>query len=360
MADNLPALDAERLKAFVENVVGQLGGAVVSGMIYLGDRLGLYRAMQGAGPLTSVQLAARTGLHERWVREWLHAQAAARLVEHRGDGYFELSCEGALVLADENSPMFTAGGFHSLPQQFALLERLPDSFRTGIGHPYDAVGREGAIGIERFLAPWFKTFLVPLVLPALDGVVPKLQAGAKVADIGCGAGIALLEMARAYPRSRFHGYDISRHALERAEENRTAAAADNVAFHDAAVDPIPGDGSFDLLTSFDCIHDMTDPAGVLRAGRRALRADGTWLIADIKARPTFEENLERNPMAAMMYSISVLSCLSSSMSEPGGAGLGTLGFSEPVARQMAAAAGFTRFKRHDFDHPVNVFYEIRP
>jgi 2-polyprenyl-3-methyl-5-hydroxy-6-metoxy-1,4-benzoquinol methylase len=360
MGNESDVLDPERIKAFVENVYGQLSGAVVSGMIYLGDRLGLYRALQGSGALSSAELAAKTGLHERWVREWLQAQAAARLVEHRGGGRFELSLEGALTLADENSPLFAAGGFHSLPQQFALLERLPESFRSGIGHPYDAFGLEGAIGIERFLAPWFRTFLVPLVLPALDGVVAKLQAGAKVADIGCGAGVALIEMAKAYPRSEFHGYDISQHALVRARENSKAAGAGDLAFHDAGADPIPGDGSFDLITSFDCIHDMTDPAGVMRAARRALKADGTWLIADIKSKPTFEENLERNPMAAMMYSISVMSCLSSSMSEPGGAGLGTLGFSEPVAREMTAAAGFTRFRKHDFDNPVNAYYEVRP
>lgn len=358
MANN--HLDPDRLKSFVELVYTQLGGAFVSGMIYIGDRLGLYHALSGSGPTTSEELAAKTGLHERWVREWLRAQAAARLIEYRGDGRFELSIEGSLALADENSPLFAAGGFCSLPQQFGILEKLLDSFRTGLGHPYDAVGREGAIGIERFLAPWFRTFLVPLVLPALDGVVPKLQAGGKVADIGCGAGIALLEMAKTYPQSEFHGYDISKHALERADENKTAAGARNVTFHDAAADPIAADGSFDLITSFDCIHDMTDPAGVMRAVRLALKPDGTWLIADIKSKPTFEENLERNPMAAMMYSVSVMSCLSSSMSAPGGAGLGTLGFNEPLAREMTAAAGFTRFQKHDFDNPVNAYYEIRP
>jgi len=332
----------------------------VSGMIHLGDRLGLYQALRQAGSVTSEALAQQTGLHERWVREWLRAQAAARLVMYHGDGRFALTPEAGLVLADENSPAFAAGGFHALPQQFAVLERLPAAFKTGVGLPYDAFGPEGAAGIERFLAPWFRTFLVPLVLPALDGVVPKLQAGAKVADVGCGAGLALLEMAAAYPRSEFHGYDISQHAIARARENATRAAAGNVTFHDANGDALPADASFDLVTTFDCIHDMTHPATVMRAIRRALKPDGTWLIADINAKPTFEENLERNPMVAMMYSISVLSCLSSALSVPGGAGLGTLGFSEPLAREMTAAAGFTRFHRHHFDNPVNAYYEVRP
>ena len=353
-------LDLEKLRAFLKHVFDFLGGAVVSGMIYLGDRLGLYAALRAAGTVTSEELAQRTGLNERWVREWLRSQAAAQLVEYKGDGRFGLSLEAQFVLAEENSPAFAAGGFHSLPQQFAVLERLPEAFRTGIGLPYDAFGPEGAVGIERFLAPWFRTFLVPLVLPALEGVVAKLQAGAKVADVGCGAGLALLEMAKAYPHSAFHGYDISKHAIERARANAAQAGVANVTVHDASGDRLPADSSFDFITSFDCIHDMTHPADVMRAVRKALKPDGTWLIADINAKPTFEENLARNPMVAMMYSMSVLSCMSSALSVPGGAGLGTLGFSEPVARSMTAAAGFTRFARHGFDNPVNAYYEVRP
>jgi 2-polyprenyl-3-methyl-5-hydroxy-6-metoxy-1,4-benzoquinol methylase len=353
-------IDFERLETFVEHVFGFLGGAVVSGMIYLGDELGLYRALQGGGAMTSEELARKTGLHERWVREWLRGQAAARLLEYKGDGRFELSTEGTLVLAEENSPAFAAGGFCALPQQFAVLEKLPQAFRTGIGLPYDAFGVEGATGIERFLAPWFRTFLVPVALPRLEGVVAKLQAGAKVADVGCGAGLALLEMAKAYPSSEFHGYDVSKHALTRAEKNKTQAGVRNATFHLSSGDRLPEDASFDFITTFDCLHDMTRPAEVMRAIRRALKQEGTWLIADINAKPSFEENLERNPMVAMMYGFSVLSCMSSALSEPGGAGLGTLGFTEPVAREMTAAAGFTRFARHDFDNPVNAYYEVRP
>ncbi|HVM96652.1 MAG TPA: methyltransferase domain-containing protein [Candidatus Acidoferrales bacterium] len=353
-------VDFDKLKEFIFHVFGQLGGAVTSAMIHLGDRLGLYRAMYGAGPLTSSDLAERCGLHERWVREWLQSQAAAKLVDYKGDGRFEMSTEASLVLAEENSPAFAAGGFHSLPQQFAVLDNLAESFKTGIGLPYDALGHAGAVGIERFLAPWFRTFLVPLALPALDGVNAKLQAGAKVADIGCGAGLALIEMAKAYPTSHFHGYDISKHALDRARANLVTAGLRNVVFHDASADSLPDDGSFDFITSFDCLHDMTHPDLVVRAVRRALKDNGTWLIADINAKPTFEENLERNPMASMMYGISVMSCLSSSMSEAGGMGLGTLGFSEQLARDMTSAAGFTRFRRHEFENPVNAYYEVRP
>jgi SAM-dependent methyltransferase len=271
-----------------------------------------------------------------------------------------MSLEAAYVLAEENSPAFAAGGFCSLPQQFAVLEKLPEAFKTGLGLPYDAFGLDGAIGIERFMGPWFRTFLVPLVLPRLDGVVAKLRAGAKVADVGCGAGRALLEMAQAYPQSDFHGYEISNHALARAAINQAAAGVSNVTFHHVDVDPPPPDGSFDFITTFDAIHDMAHPEAMMDAIRKALKPDGTWLIADINAKPTFEENLARNPMAAMMYGFSVLSCMSSALSEPGGAGLGTLGFTEPLARTMTAAAGFTHFTRHDFDNPVNAYYEVRP
>lgn len=353
-------IDREKVKKTVEQVFGYLGGAAVSAMIYLGDRLGLYKALDGAGPVTSEELARKTGLHERWVREWLRGQAAARLIDYAGDGRFVLSPEAAQVLANEDSSAFAAGGFCALPQQMAVLERLPESFQTGLGLPYDAFGPEGARGVERMASPWFRAHLVPRVLPQLDGVVAKLAAGAKVADVGCGGGAALIEVAKAYPQSVCHGYDISQHALARAEQNKAQAGVHNVTFHNAGRDPLPEDGSFDFIMTFDCLHDMAHPDSVIRAIRKALKPDGTWLIADINCLPTFEENLAANPFAHMWYGFSVLCCMSSALSEPGGAGLGTLGFTEPVARKMAADAGFTRFRRLDVNNPVNAYYEVRP
>ena len=347
------------LRAFIKRVFDNMSGLVVSGMIYLGHRLGLYKAIAAAGPVASDDLATRIGLHERWVREWLRGQAAAGLIEY-ADGRFSLSPIAALVLANEESPAFSAGAFAGLPHQLNVLEQLLESFRTGIGLSYDALGPSAAKGVEGMLAPWFRTMLVPLVLPKLEGVVARLESGAKAGDVGCGTGIALLEMAKAFPRSRFHGYDLSRHALAEAEQNRERDALDNVEFHDVSRDALPEDASFDFLTAFDCIHDMTHPAEALAAMRRSVKPDGVCLIVDINAKPSFEENLEGNPMAAMMYGFSVLTCMSSGLSHPEGAGLGTLGFSEPVARQMTAEAGFTRFRRHDFGSPVNAYYEVRP
>jgi len=356
-----PKTDFEaELGCFVKRVFDNLSGFVVSGMIALGHELGLYRALDGAGPLPSEAVAARTGLHERWVREWLRGQAAAGLLDYDGAGGFSLSPVGALVLANQQSPAFSAGGFVGLPAQLAVLDLLRESFRTGIGLPYDALGCDGARGVDGGFAPWFRTMLVPIALPQLDGVVAKLEAGGQGADIGCGAGTALLEMAKAFPRSVFHGYDISQHALTLARDAQRAAGVTNAHFHDARQEPLPEDGRFDFVTAFDCLHDMTQPQAMMASVRRALRADGTWLIGDVNAKPTFEENLAQNPMAALMYGYSVLSCLSSSLSEPGGAGLGTLGLPEPLAREMTARAGFTRFTRHDFGNPVNAYYEVRP
>ena len=353
--------DPDRLKLFSFAVFTKLDGAVTAGMIHLGDRLGLYTTLKDAdGPLTSAELAARAGLAERWVREWAYNQAAAKLVEVDGDERFSLSPEAAAVFASPDHPAYGMGMFHRLPQTMRTLEDMPASFRSGLGHDYDSHGPEGAVGIERSFEPWNRAFLLPTVLPALDGVVDKLTAGATVVDVGCGAGGAVLLMAGAFPASRFHGYDISRYALERAEEKKVEAGVGNSWFHDPRHDPLPSAGDVDLITTFDCIHDMTRPQQMMEAIRSALADDGTWLLVDIKARDTFAENALKNPMASMMYGISVLSCMSSALSEADGAGLGTLGLPESLAREMSAAAGFTRFRKLDIEHPVNAFYEIRP
>ncbi len=353
-------IDRKKVRETVEHAVAYLSGAMESGMIYLGDRLGLYQALAGAGPMTSEELAQKTGLHERWLREWLQGQATAKLLDYPGDGRFELSAEAALVLADENSPAFVAGGFCSLPQQMAVLERLPESFKTGLGLPYDAFGSEGARQIERMAAPWLRAHLVPRILPLLDGVVSKLEAGGKVVDVGCGTVAALIEMAKVYPRSDFHGYDISQPALERAEENRAQAGVRNVTFHDASRDPLPEDHSIDFVTTFDCLHDMAHPSQVIHNIMQAIKPDGNWLIADINTLPSFEENMAQNPLASMWYGFSVLCCMSSAMSEPNSEGLGTLGFTEPVAQKMVQKAGFMRFKRLEVNNLANAYYEVRP
>jgi 2-polyprenyl-3-methyl-5-hydroxy-6-metoxy-1,4-benzoquinol methylase len=356
----MATLDPDALKLFSFSLFTKLDGAVTAGMIHLGDRLGLYTAMAAAGePVSSQELADRVGLHERWVREWAYNQAAAKMIVADADERFSLTPEAACVLADPDHPAYGMGMFHRFPQTMSALNLMPDSFRTGMGHDYDSHGCEGAIGIERSFEPWNRAHLLPTVLPALDGVTDKLATGATVADIGCGAGGAVLLMAGAYPASTFAGYDISQFALQRAAERLAETPVPNASFHDPRDSALPADHSVDFITTFDCIHDMAHPQQMMHSIRSAIADDGTWLLVDIKARDTFAENAMKNPMAALMYGISVLSCMSSAMSAPDGAGLGTLGLSENKAKAMAAAAGFSRFRKLDVDHSVNAFYEIR-
>lgn len=352
-------LHPSKVEEVTDRAIGYLSGVGVSALIYIGDRLGLYRALSEAGSSTSAELAARTGLHERWVREWLHGQASAGLVRYAGEGRFELTAEQAAVLAEEENPAFAAGGFALMFPLLQRWEKVFESFRTGRGVPYNELGTDHAVGESRFSSPWMRANLVPVILPGLDGVVAKLAAGAKVADIGCGSGKALLEIARAYPHSEFHGYDSAPLAIGFAEANLRTSGLGNVTFHRAAANMLPRNASFDFVLTWDCLHDMTNPAEAMRAIRAAIKPDGTWLIVDINGMPTPEENYS-HPLSGLLYAFSVLDCLACSTCEEGGAGLGTLGLPEPVARDMTAAAGFTRFTVRDFGNPLNSFYEVRP
>jgi SAM-dependent methyltransferase len=361
----MPTLDPDALRAYSLTLFTKYEGAITTMMVHLGDRLGLYRALAAAGgPATSAELAEATALDERWVREWLHNQASARLVafesDDSGTDRFGLSPEAVAIVADADSPWYSLGLFGRVPSLSLLVDPLLESFRTGVGYDYDALGPDVAASVEANMAPWYRHFLVPVLLPALDGVVERLADGGRVADVGCGSGRAVLTIAQAFPAADVHGYDISTLALERAAAARAERGVTNAHFHNARAEPLPQDNSVDLAITFDCIHDMTRPEETIGAIRRAVAPDGTWLLVDMKARDTFMENATKNPMAALMYGVSVTSCMASALSEPGGAGLGTLGLPESRAREMASAAGFTRFRRLDVDHPVQAFYEIRP
>jgi len=357
------APDVQEVKDYAFNVWTYKKGEIVSLMIHLGDTLGLYRALAGAGPVTAAELAEKTGLQERWLLEWLRGQAAAELLayhEGEGDGgRFELSSAGAAVLADEEKSLAFAGGAFAPPMGPEIAERLADAFRTGIGLSYEELGPNAAHRTERMLGPWVRQALVPRILPALDGVDEKLRSGALAADVGCGAGVALIAMAEAYPSSEFHGYDPSSHAIERARAKVEALGLENVRLHVAGGESLPDDARFDFILTFDCLHDMTRPADVIAAIRRGLKPDGTWLIKDIRSEPRFEDNLG-HPMLAMFYGFSVSACMSSALSEPGGAGLGTLGFNPEVAERMTREGGFEHFRLHDFEDPSNLYYEVRP
>jgi SAM-dependent methyltransferase len=353
------AIDPDELKRYSFNVWSYKQGEIVSLMIHLGDRLGLYQALAGMGPVTAAELAAKTGLKERWLLEWLRGQAAARLLNYHDGDRFELSPVGAAVLADETGSLAFAAGAFAGQTPPETVDKLIDAFRTGVGISYEELGPNAAHRTERMLGPWTRQSLVPQILPALDGVVAKLQGGATVADIGCGGGVAVLAMAEAFPQSQFVGYDPSSHAIHRCEEKVAELKLKNARFVTAGGESLPREPTYDFVITFDCIHDMTRPAEVIGAIRRALKGDGTWLIKDIRSQPDFKANM-RNPMLAMFYGFSVSACMSSALSEPDGAGLGTLGFNPEVAERMVREAGFSRFVQHDFDDPSNLYYEVRP
>ena len=254
------------------------------------------------------------GLHERWLLEWLRANAAARLLEYHDGDRFELTDVGALVLARSDSPSFAAAACGE-PRPGGFVDRLAEAFRTGIGSRTTS-SAGGRAPLERMLGPMARALLVPVVIPALDGVQAKLERGAIVADVGCGAGLALELLAAAFPGSTFHGYDLSEHAIDAARQRFASRAHERRAVH-APAEELPPEPAYDLVLTFDCIHDMTRPDLAIAAIRRAIKDDGTWLVKDIRSSPDFVENL-RNPMLAMMYSLSVATCMSSAMSEPGG------------------------------------------
>ncbi len=359
MSEATNAVDPDELKRYSFSVWSYKQGEMVSLMIHIGDRLGLYRALAGAGPVTAAELASQTGLQERWLLEWLRGQAAARLLTYHDGDRFELTPVGAAVLAEEESSLSFAAGAFSGQTPPETVDKIVDAFRTGIGLSYEELGPNAAHRTERMLGPWTRQELVPNIIPALSGVAEKLARGGVAADVGCGGGVALFAMAEAFPNTVFHGYDPSQHAIDRCRDKAEQLGLRNVELHVAGGEALPTQPTFDFLITFDCIHDMTRPGEVISAIRRSLQPEGTWLIKDIRSMPDFKQNM-RNPLLAMFYGFSVSACMSSALSEPGGAGLGTLGFNPQVAEDMVREAGFSRFQLHDFEDPSNLYYEVRP
>jgi len=352
-------LNMEKVEELYGSFFSKIEGAFTCVLGHLGDKLGLYAALGEGGPMTSDQLASKTSLHERWVREWLQQQTAAGIVSVE-DGRFFMCPEAVEIFGREESPLFGAGIFDTVVGLLGTIDGLEESFRTGVGAPYDSYGKLTCQGIERTFRPFYRSRLTQEVFPALDGLVAKLEAGAKVADVGCGSAAALVEMAKAFPSSAFHGFDNSRVALARANENVREAGTENLTIQDTTHTRLEEDGSYDLITTLDCIHDMTHPAETIAAIHRSLKPNGTWFVADIRGHGSLEDNLEKQPFSGMLYGFSVVCCMRAALAVQDGAGLGTLGFPEPVARKMAEEAGFTRFTKHDFANPLNDYYEIRP
>jgi SAM-dependent methyltransferase len=357
MAVQTAAINEDKLNAFMGQVVGELGATVNAGLIVIGDRLGLYKAMAQAGPITPAELAEKTGTTERYVREWLNAQAAGGFVEYQPETQrYLLPPEQALALANEDSPAFICGAFELATASLKARPDIESAFRTGAGFGWHEHDLGVSTGCERFFRPGYNANLVSAWLPALDGVEEKLRVGAKVADIGCGLGASTRLMAQAYARSRFTGFDYHKESVELARQKATEEGLqDRTKFEVAPASAFPGTG-YDLIAMFDCLHDMGDPIGAARHVRQALAADGTWMIVEPAAGDKVEQNL--NPVGRAYYAFSTFLCTPSSLSQDVGLALGAQA-GEARIRDVATAGGFSRFRRVA-ETPFNVVFEARP
>jgi SAM-dependent methyltransferase len=345
----------EELMAFVLRAVGDVGAVLNGAMVVIGDRLGFYRAMAGRGPVTPTELAADTSTDERYVREWLSAQAAVGYVCLEDDGRFRLPDEPAIALTDETSPACVVGAFELAVASLQATDRITDAFRTGSGMPWADHHHDVHEGCERFFRPGYLNNLVAEWLPALDGVVDTLAAGARVADIGCGHGASTLEMAAAFPQSTFTGFDGHPASIETARRRAAdAGVGDRVTFEVAAAKDVTG--RFDLICFFDCLHDMGDPVGALRQARSVLADGGTIMLVEPMAGDTVAENI--NPVGAAYYAFSTFLCTPSSRSQEVGAALGAQA-GEARLRDVAAEAGITQVRRVA-ETPFNMVLELRP
>ena len=350
-------VDGDKLMQFVFRAVDEVGATLNAALVVLGDKLGLYRALAGAGPLAPAELAERTGTAERYVREWLNAQAAGGYVEYDpASGRYTLPPEQAVALTDPDSPAFLPGFFQIAVGTVLDSPRIVEAARTGAGLGWHEHGSDVFDGCERFFRPGYNASLIPEWLPALDGVVGKLEAGALVADIGCGHGSSTILMAQAFPESSFVGSDYHEGSIQTARERaQSAGVADRVRFEVAPAAAYSGSG-YDLVTMFDCLHDMGDPVGAARHVRSTLKPDGTWMIVEPRAGDRVEENL--NPVGRAYYGFSTLLCTPASLSQDVGLALGAQA-GEARIRDVTATGGFTRFRRAA-ETPFNLVFEARP
>ena len=348
--------NSEKLNALVGKLVGDLGISLSGASILLGDRLGIYKAMADGAPLTSTELAKKTGLHERYVREWLSGQAASGYVDYDPEkDVFSLSPEQAMAFAEEGSPAFFAGAFDVVQSVYLDEPKVADAFRTGKGVGWHEHSKCLFSGTERFFRPGYNANLVANWIPKLDGVEAKLKAGAKVADVGCGHGASTIVMAQAYPKSEFFGFDYHKPSLERAKAlAEEAGVGDRITFAQASAKDFPAK-DYDLVAFFDCLHDMGDPVGAGKHVKQTLAKDGSWMIVEPFANDDLKDNL--NPVGRVFYHASTFICTPASLSQEVGCGLGAQA-GERRLRQVATEAGFRQFRRAT-ETPFNMIFEVR-
>jgi SAM-dependent methyltransferase len=347
-------IDEAKLEAFIGLAATEVGAALNTALVTLGDELGLYRAMADGQPVSSAELAARTGTQERYVREWLNLQAASGFVEIEAAG-FVLPPEHALVLADEQSPFAMAGTFQSANAAVAAREQVAERFRSGDGVGWHEHHHGLWHGVERTFAVGYRTHLMTEWLPALDGVVERLQGGGSVADVGCGHGASTVLMAEAFPKARFVGIDYHADSIATARERAAeAGVADRVSFVVASAEEIPG-GDYDLVAFFDSFHDLGDPLAAARSAAAVLAPDGRCMLVEPYAGDRVEDNL--NPIGRLYYGYSTLVCTPGSLSQPGRAGLGTQA-GEARLREVLQDGGFGQVRRAA-ETPLNLVLEAR-
>lgn len=353
----MKTVNEAKLNQFVAQMLGDLGGALSVPLVRIGDRLGLYEALHAQGPMTPADLAARTNIAERYAREWLSHQAASGYLAYDPEtGTFSLPPEQAMVLAEPDSPVYLQGGFDlavTLMENQALLE---PAFRSGEGVGWGEQSQCLFCAAGRFFRPGYHNSLVASWLPALDGVVEKLERGATVADVGCGHGFSTLIMAKAFPRSTFIGYDFHAGSVEQARSHaRQHGVTENVRFEVALASEFPGAG-LDLVTFFDCLHDMGDPAGAARHVRQALKPDGSWMIVEPAAGDRLEDNL--NPVSRLYYAASTMICVPTSLAQPVGAALGAQAGLKRLST-VISEGGFSRVHKAT-ETPFNMILQARP
>jgi ubiquinone/menaquinone biosynthesis C-methylase UbiE len=350
------SVDQDKLMAFIGQFAGDLGATMATGGVVVGHRLGLYRSL-AEGPATPQELADRAGCSARYIAEWLRGQAAGGYVGYDPvSGTFALSEEQAFALADPSGPVYLPGAFVLALGALKAEPHITEAFRTGAGYGWDQQDDDVFDGCELFFRPGYLANLVPSWIPALDGVEEKLRAGGQVADVGTGQGASAVLIAQAYPASTVAGSDYHAGSIEQARKRAAeAGVANRAGFEVASAQTFSGSG-YDLVTTFDCLHDMGDPLGAARHIREALAPDGTWLIVEPAATDTVEGNL--NPVGRIYYSFSEFLCVPNALSQPGGYSLGAQA-GEAAIRRVTTEAGFTRFRRVS-ETPFNNVYEARP
>jgi SAM-dependent methyltransferase len=350
-------IDEAKLEAFMGQAVTDMGAVISAPLFVIGEKLGLYNAMAGAGPLTSEEVAERAGVAERSVREWLGNQAAGGYVTYdAASDCYELPDEHALALADEESPFYLLGLYDSIASLYADEDRIIEAFRTGDGMGWHEHDHRLFRGTERFFRPGYKGNLVDAWIPALDGVAEKLERGATVADVGCGHGASTIIMAKAFPNSQFWGFDYHPESIERAREAaQEAGVADRITFAVASAKDYPG-SDYDLVCVFDCLHDMGDPVGASAHIRKSLADDGTWMVVEPYANDTVEENL--NPVGRVFYGASTVICTPASLDQEVGLALGAQAGEARLA-EVIKEGGFANVRRAT-ETPFNLVLEAKP